>query len=72
MLRLADEEVSLWSPEAGFHHSILVAANDRVIAASSEGVVMARLENLLGVEKGLVELSPEAHATEGHSQDPGL
>jgi hypothetical protein len=33
---------------------------------------MARLENHLGVENGLVGPSPEAHAPEElHSQDPG-
>jgi hypothetical protein len=33
MLRLAEEEVSLWSPGAGFRRSSLVATNDRVVAA---------------------------------------
>jgi hypothetical protein len=49
--------------------SSLVVADDKVIPAQYEGVVMAQLENPLGVENCLVELSPEAHAPEGlHSQ----
>jgi hypothetical protein len=63
-LRLADEEVSLWSPGARPHPS-LVVANDHVIPAQYEGIVMARMENPLGVENGLVEPSPQAHPPEG-------
>jgi hypothetical protein len=49
---------------------------DHVIPAQCEGIVIARLENPLGVENGLVEPSPQAHPPEGiaHSQNlgPGL
>jgi hypothetical protein len=64
-LRLADEEVSLWSPGAGSGPSSLVVANDHVITAQCEGIVMARMENPLGVENGLVESRPQAHQPEG-------
>jgi hypothetical protein len=65
MLRLAEEEVSRWSPEAGPRSSSLVEARDEVIPAQCEGVVMVRLENPLGVENGLMEPSPETSAPEG-------
>jgi hypothetical protein len=42
-LRLAEDEVSLWSPGAGPRPSSLVLAKDQVIPAQSEGIVMARL-----------------------------
>jgi hypothetical protein len=64
-LRLADEEVSLWSPGAGPRPSSLVVANDHVIPAQCEGIVMARMENPLGVENGPVEPSPKAYPPEG-------
>jgi hypothetical protein len=64
-LRLAEEEVSLWSPGAGPHPSSLVVATDQVIPAQCEGIVMARLESPLGVENGLVEPSPQAPPPEG-------
>jgi hypothetical protein len=37
-LRLAEEEVSLWSSRAGLRPSTLVLAKDHVIPAQSEGV----------------------------------
>jgi hypothetical protein len=46
-LRLADEEVSFWSPGAGPRPSTLVVANDHVIPTQCEGIVMARMENPL-------------------------
>jgi hypothetical protein len=64
-LRLAEEEVSLWSPGAGPWPSRLVVANDLVISAHFEGVVMDRSESPLGVESGRVEPSMEAHPLEG-------
>ncbi|XP_023718761.1 uncharacterized protein LOC111870591 [Cryptotermes secundus] len=64
-LRLAEEEVSLWSPGAGPRPSNLVVAKDHVIPARSEGIVMAKMKNHLGVENGLVEPSPQAHPPEG-------
>jgi hypothetical protein len=64
-LRLADEEVSLWSPGAGPRPSSLVVANDHVIPSQCEEIVMARMENPLGVEYGLVEPSLQAHPPEG-------
>jgi hypothetical protein len=54
-LRLAEEELSLWSPGAGPRPSILVVAKDQVIPAQCEGIVMARLQSHLGVENGLVD-----------------
>jgi hypothetical protein len=39
-------------------------ANDHVIPAQCEGIVMARMENPLAVENGLVESSPQAHPPE--------
>jgi hypothetical protein len=44
-LRLAEEEVSLWSPEAGTHPSSLVVAKDQVIPARCEGVIITRVES---------------------------
>jgi hypothetical protein len=46
-LRLAEEEVSLWSPGEGPCPFSLVVAKDIVIPAQCEGIVMARLENTL-------------------------
>ncbi|XP_023716570.1 uncharacterized protein LOC111869344 [Cryptotermes secundus] len=63
--RLAEEELSLWSPGAGPRPSSLVDAKDNVNPAQSEGIVMAKMENHLGVENGLVEPSPQAQPTEG-------
>jgi hypothetical protein len=40
-------------------------AKDHVIPAQCEGIVMARMENPLGVENGLVEPSQQAHPPEG-------
>jgi hypothetical protein len=37
---------------------------DHVIPAQCEGIVMARMENPLGVENGLVEPNPQAHPPE--------
>jgi hypothetical protein len=65
MLCLRKEEVSLWSPGAEPQPSRLVVAKYQVIPAQCEGVVMAGLETPLGVESGLVELSPEADAPKG-------
>jgi hypothetical protein len=62
MLRLAEEDVWLWSPGAGPMRSCLVVANDQVISSQCEGVVMARLESPFGGENGLGERSLEAHA----------
>jgi hypothetical protein len=45
--------------------SRLVVADDQVIPAQCERVVMAKLESPLGLENGLVEPSPEAHVLEG-------
>jgi hypothetical protein len=64
-LRLADKEVLLWSPGAGLRPSSPVVADDHVIPAQYQGIVMARMENPLGVENCLVELSPQAHPHEG-------
>jgi hypothetical protein len=64
-LRLAEEEVSLWSPGARPHASSLVVAKDQVIPAKCKGMLMARLESPLGVESDLVEQSPKAHPPKG-------
>jgi hypothetical protein len=64
-LRLAEEEVSLWSPGVGPRPSSLVVANDPLIPAQCDDVVMIRLESSLGVENVLVEPSPLAHLPEG-------
>jgi hypothetical protein len=64
-LRLAEEEGSLWTPGAGPPASSLVVAKDHAIPAQCEGIVMARMENPLGVENGLVEPSQQAHPPEG-------
>jgi hypothetical protein len=45
--------------------SSLVVANDQVIPAQRNGVVMARLESPFRVVNGLVEPSLEAHPFEG-------
>jgi hypothetical protein len=60
MLRLAEEEISRWSPRTRSRSCSLVVANDQVIPPQCEGLVMARLESPLGVENGLVEPSSEA------------
>jgi hypothetical protein len=60
-LRLAEEEISLWSPGAGPRPSSLVVAKDQVIPAQCEKIVMARMENLLRVENGLVEPNPQSN-----------
>jgi hypothetical protein len=65
ILRLAEEEVSLWSPGEWPRPSSLLVAEDQVIHAECEGIVMARLESPLGVESGLVELSPQAYSPQG-------
>jgi hypothetical protein len=46
-LRLAEEEVSLWSPGAGCRTSRLVVAKEHVIPAQCEERVMARMESPL-------------------------
>jgi hypothetical protein len=58
-LRLAEDELSLWSP------SSLVVAKDQVIPERCEGIVMARLQSHLGKENDLVEPSPQALPPEG-------
>jgi hypothetical protein len=40
-------------------------AKDHVIPAQCEKIVMARMENPLRVENGLVESNPQAHPPEG-------
>jgi hypothetical protein len=64
-LRLADEEVSVWSPGAGPRSSSLIVEEDQIIPAQCEGTVMARLERPIGVENGLVERSPQDRSIEG-------
>jgi hypothetical protein len=59
-LRLAEEEVSLWSPGAGPRPSSFVVAKDHVIPAQSEGIVMTRMENHLGIGNGVGEPNPQA------------
>jgi hypothetical protein len=49
-LRLAGKELSLWTPGAGPRPSSLLVTADHVIPAQCEGLVMARMENFLGVE----------------------
>jgi hypothetical protein len=48
-LRLAEEEVSLWSPGVGLRLSSLVVAEYQVIPARCEGIIIARFESPLGV-----------------------
>jgi hypothetical protein len=64
-MRLAEEEVPLRSPGSGPRPSSLVVPKDHVIPAQCEKIVMARMENLLGVENGLVEPNPQGHPPEG-------
>jgi hypothetical protein len=64
-LRLAKEQLLLWIPKKGARPSILVVAKDHVIPAQCERIVMARMQNPLGAENGLVESSPQAHPPEG-------
>jgi hypothetical protein len=64
-LRLAEEEVSLCNPGEGPRSSSLVVAKDHVIPAQCEGIVMARMENTLGVENGLVQPSQQALPPDG-------
>jgi hypothetical protein len=52
-------------PGAERQSSSMVVANGHLITTQFEGVVIVRLENPLGVENGLVELSPEVHAPIG-------
>jgi hypothetical protein len=65
MVRLGEEEVSMWSPHLEPKPSRLMVADDQVMPAQSERVVMAQLEKTFGVEKGLIEPSPEDHIPEG-------
>jgi hypothetical protein len=65
MLRLADEEVLLWSPGAGPRPSSQVVADDHEIPSQCEGIIMTTMGNPLGVENGLVEPSPQVHPPEG-------
>jgi hypothetical protein len=58
-LRLAEEEL-FWSPGAGPRPSSSEVCKDQVIPSQCEGIVMARLQSHLGVEKELVEPSPQA------------
>jgi hypothetical protein len=51
-LRLAGEEISLWSPSAAKH---------QVMPAKCEGILMARSESRLEVESSLVEQRLQAH-----------
>jgi hypothetical protein len=44
MHRLAEEELSLWSPGAEPRPSSLAVAKDQVIPAKCEGILMVRLE----------------------------
>jgi hypothetical protein len=64
-LRLAEEEISLWNPDAGPCPSSLVVAKDQVIPAQCEGIVIARMKSPLRVENGLVEPSPQAQPPKG-------
>jgi hypothetical protein len=64
MLRLGEEEVSLWSPQTEPQPSRLIVVVDQVIPTQCKRVVMAHLESPLGVENCLIELSPEAHIPE--------
>jgi hypothetical protein len=64
-LRLAEEKLSLWSPGEGPRLSSLEVTKDNVIPAQCEGLVMARMQNPLGVENDLVEPSPQVHPPEG-------
>jgi hypothetical protein len=59
------QTLRIWCPGAGPRPSSLVVANDQVIPARCEGIVIARFEILLGVENGLVEPSPQVHLPEG-------
>jgi hypothetical protein len=52
-------------PRSGNTPSILVVAKDHVIPPHCEGIVVARMENPLGVGNGLVEPNPQAHPPEG-------
>jgi hypothetical protein len=63
-MRLAEEELLLWSTGAGPCPSSLVVVKDQVIPTQCEGVVMARLQSSLRVENGLVEPRPQAHPLE--------
>jgi hypothetical protein len=46
-LRLAEKEISLWSPGAGHRSSSLVLAKGHVIPAQCEWIVMARIDSSL-------------------------
>jgi hypothetical protein len=65
MLRLGEEEVSLWSPRMEPQPSSLILANNQVILAQCERVVMAQLESPLGVENGLIGPGLEDYVPEG-------
>jgi hypothetical protein len=65
MLRLGDEEVSLWSPQMDPQPSRLIVADDLLITAQCERVVVAQLESPLGVGNGPIEPISEAHVPEG-------
>jgi hypothetical protein len=64
-LRLAEEEVSLLGPGARPRPSGLIVAKNQIIPAQCEEIVVARMENPLGVEYGLVEPNPQVHPHEG-------
>jgi hypothetical protein len=64
-LRLAGEEMSLWSPSAGPRPSSVVVAKDQVMPTKCEGILMARSESPLQVESSLVEQRLEAHPHAG-------
>jgi hypothetical protein len=53
-LRLAEEEVSLWSPGTGPRPLSLVVITDQLIPAQCKGVVVALLVSHLGIENVLV------------------
>jgi hypothetical protein len=60
-LRLAGEEISLWSPGEGPRPSSVVMAKDQVMTAKCEGILMARSESPLEVESSLIEQRLQAH-----------
>jgi hypothetical protein len=64
-LRLAEEYILWWSPEAGPRPSNMIVEENKVMPALCKGTVMGRLERPLGVGNGLIEPSPKAHQREG-------
>jgi hypothetical protein len=60
-LRLAGEEISLWSPGAGPRPYSVVVAKDQEVPAKCEGILMAWSESPLEVESSLVEQRLQAH-----------